>query len=142
VRVRVRVRVKTRMVNFIQRTMAHPAMQLLFWLQFAAALTIFTYLITTQQNIPAGNSDTLLHFTGNFLLFLSTRLAFLKFKSQWFVLAFALIYGSVMEVSQHFLPTRYFDTQDLVVNWAGVFTGLALVILIELVFKKLAARQR
>jgi|MEHZ01.4.fsa_nt_MEHZ011105004.1_8 VanZ family protein len=131
----------TGMVNLIQRAVAHPAMQLLFWLQFAAALTIFTYLTTTQQHIPAGNTDTVLHFTGNFLLFLSTRLAFLKFKSQWFVLAFALIYGSAMEISQHFLPTRYFDTQDLMANWAGVFTGLALAFLVELIFKKLAARQ-
>ncbi len=129
------------MISFIQRVIAHPALQLLFWLQFAAALTIFTYLTTTQQYLPAGNADVVLHFTGNFLLFLSARLAFLKFKSHWFVLAFALIYGSAMEASQHFLPTRYFDPQDLMANWAGVFTGLALAILIELGCKKLAARQ-
>ena len=135
------VRVTRRMVNFIQRAIAHPAIQLLFWLQFAAALTIFTYLTTTEQFIPAGNTDVVLHFTGNFLLFLSTRLAFLKIKSHWFVLSFALIYGSAMEISQHFLPTRYFDAQDLMANWVGVFAGLALAILIELLFKKMAARQ-
>ena len=129
------------MVSFIQRAIAHPAVQLISWLQFAAALTIFTYLTTTPQHIPAGNTDVILHFSGNLLLFLSARVAFLKFKSHWFVLSFALIYGSAMEISQYFLPTRYFDPQDLVANWLGVFAGLSLALLIMFVFKKIAARQ-
>jgi VanZ family protein len=120
----------------------HPATQLLLWLQFAAAITIFTYFATATLHIPAGNTDSFLHFTGNFLLFLSARLAFLKFKGHWFVLAFALIYGTAMEAFQHILPSRYFDPQDLVANWLGVFAGLALALLIELIFKRIFSEKR
>lgn len=114
----------------------HPLVQIIIWLQFAAALTIFTYYATTP-NATVGNSpDVLLHFLGNFLLFLSARIAFLRFKSIWFVLIFALIYGTAMEISQHFLPTRYFQPTDLIANWLGVLGGLVLSFIIEWLYKK------
>lgn len=129
------------MVDRISKLLVHPAVQLIFWLQFAAALSIFAYFTTTPQIIMGDNTDVVLHFTGNFLLFLSARLAFLQIKRNWFVVVFALIYGTAMEIAQYFLPTRYFDPQDLMANWVGVFAGLALALLIELICKKLAKNQ-
>ncbi len=117
----------------------HPATQLLLWLQFAAAITIFTYFATTPVHLPPGNTDNFLHFIGNFLLFISARLAFLKFKGHWFVLLFALIYGTAMETVQNFLPTRYFDPQDLLANWCGVFAGLLLTLYLGVICKKVFA---
>ena len=81
-----------------------------------------------------------LHFLGNFLLFLSARTAFLMIKSHWFVVAFALIYGSLMETAQYFLPSRYFDALDLLANWLGVLAGFILAVLIEFGYKKLRER--
>lgn len=128
-------------VESIRKILFHPVVELLLWLQFAAAITIFTYFATATVHIPAGNTDSVLHFVGNFLLFMSARLAFLKFQGLWFVLAFALIYGTAMEVSQYFLPTRYFDPQDLLANWLGVFAGLSLALLIEFVVRKWIAKR-
>lgn len=128
------------MTDFIDKLIAHPATQLLSWLQFAVAITIFTYYTTTPIFIPAGNTDSALHFLGNFLLFLSARVAFLKIKGHWFVVIFALIYGSLMEIAQYFLPSRYFDALDLLANWLGVLAGFALAIVIELAYKKLRQR--
>lgn len=128
------------MTDFIDKLIAHPATQLITWLQFAVAITIFTYYTTTPIFIPAGNTDMALHFLGNFLLFLSARTAFLMIKSHWFVVAFALIYGSLMEMAQYFLPSRYFDALDLLANWLGVLAGFILAVLIEFGYKKLRER--
>ena len=128
------------MTDFIDKLIAHPATQLITWLQFAVAITIFTYYTTTPIFIPAGNTDMVLHFLGNFLLFLSARTAFLMIKSHWFVVAFALIYGSLMETAQYFLPSRYFDALDLLANWLGVLAGFILAVLIEFGYKKLRER--
>ena len=128
------------MTDFIDKLIAHPATQLITWLQFAVAITIFTYYTTKPIFIPAGNTDMALHFLGNFLLFLSARTAFLMIKSHWFVVAFALIYGSLMETAQYFLPSRYFDALDLLANWLGVLAGFILAVLIEFGYKKLRER--
>lgn len=128
-------------IESIRKVLFHPVTEMLLWLQFAAAITIFTYYATAPVHIPAGNTDAVLHFVGNFLLFSSARLAFLKFKGHWFVLAFALIYGSAMEASQYFLPRRYFDPQDLLANWLGVFAGLSLALLIEFAVRKWIAKR-
>ena len=128
------------MTNFIDKLLAHPATQFIAWLQFAAAITIFTYYTTTPIFIPAGNTDMALHFIGNFLLFISARIASLKVKGHWFVLAFALVYGSLMETAQYFLPSRYFDALDLLANWLGVFAGFALTVIVQLSYKILAKK--
>ena len=114
----------------------HPLVQILIWLQFAAALTIFTYYATTPDATVGSSPDVVLHFLGNFLLFLSARIAFLRFKSIWFVLIFAFVYGTAMEMSQHFLPTRYFQPTDLIANWLGVLGGLLLSFAMEFGYKK------
>lgn len=125
----------------LKKILHHPLTELVLWLQFAAALTIFAYYATTPVHIPAGNTDVALHFIGNFLLFSSARLAFLKFKGHWFVLIFVLIYGTAMEASQYFLPTRYFDPQDLVANWLGVLAAFLVSLLIEFLIKTIFSKE-
>lgn len=123
----------------INQFLLHPFVQIVIWLQFAAALTIFSYFATTPNLVPTDSPDVVLHFLGNLLLFLSARIAFLRFKSVWFVVVFALIYGTAMELCQHFVPTRYFQPSDLVANWLGVFAGLLLTLLVEIIFNRTLA---
>jgi VanZ family protein len=123
----------------ISGLIAHPVVQIIIWLQFAAALTIFSYFAITPNVIQGDTPDVALHFLGNFLLFCSARIAFMRVKSVWFVLVFALIYGTAMEIAQHFVPSRYFQPTDLIANWLGVLAGLVLALVLNIAYKKLIA---
>jgi len=124
-------------LNKIDRLIANPWFFTFCIIQFAAALVIFAYYALTPGVMAGSYPDWLLHFAGNILLFLSARLAFLRVKNLWFVVIFALAYGTSMEIAQHLVPARYFDPRDLLANWAGALTGLMVTLALQWGYRRL-----
>lgn len=110
--------------------------------QFVLALGLFTYYALSPEGMAGRYPDEVLHFVGNLLLFLSARLAFLRLGNIWFVVMFALFYGTCMEFAQHLMPRRYFDAGDLIANWLGVGGGLLLSLFLHGIFRFLKKRKK
>lgn len=71
-------------------------------------------------------TDTLLHFTGNVLLFLSAWLAGYGRISVWLMLAMLVPYSLLVELAQWLAPSRVPNGSDMLTNVLGLLTGLVI----------------
>lgn len=109
----------------------------LYRLQFVVAIAIFTYFtLSSDPRINVANTDKYWHFLGNFLFFLSARLAVLRLGNIWFVLGFVLFYGAAMELAQNLVPQRTFDLRDLGANALGVLAGFIVALVAQWVLAR------
>ena len=77
-------------------------------------------------------SDKLSHFVSYFFLGLLAFLSFgknLKFKS---IVIFLILFSLLMEVLHLYIPSRFYENLDLVMNFLGLIVGLFLIKLKDL----------
>lgn len=98
----------------------------------ALMLIVFTYfgLAKGGGGLPVLlPSDLALHFAGYLVLAATVRFSFI-----WHTLAIVsglFAYSFVIEVIQHFIPTRFFDLWDLLANLCGILAGTAIGVLVN-----------
>lgn len=96
-------------------------------LQFGLMLIIYTFLGLTRSTgtmVPAYN-DLVMHFSGYVVAGISISFAWPR-TTYWQRGLFLLCYSIAIEIGQHFLPPRTFSLLDILANFTGILTGLAL----------------
>ena len=58
-----------------------------------------------------------------------------KFKTHYLIF-FSIIYAISDEVHQHFIPNRYFDVYDVIVDIVGIFIGILTYMILMKVYNK------
>lgn len=105
-------------------------------LQFFIILTLFTYL-GLSRSLPAathGVNDLALHFAGYVILVISGMVAFSKYHIT--VPVMLLVYSTLIEILQYFLPYRTFSLLDIIANLSGLLVGSILWIVILKIITK------
>lgn len=93
--------------------------------QFVLAVCIFTYAALMPASVlQTRGTDTLLHFSGNVLLFLSAWLAGYGRISVWLMFAMLVPYSLLIEMAQLLTPSRVTNGGDMLTNTLGLLTGL------------------
>ncbi len=99
---------------------------------FFSALVVISILafLPNYNSLPdvISLSDSVNHTAAFFVLTLLCRFAFPTLASHYH-LFFMFLYGVFIEVVQHFLPTRFGDPMDILVDMLGI--ALAYVIILK-----------
>ena len=103
------------------------------WIVFIALLTLIPGKALPQIDWNFLSLDKIIHFT---IFSIMTFLGSVSFKTKaglrrtitpiLISLLIAILYGSILELMQSFIPDREFDYADLVANIGGSVTGLVL----------------
>lgn len=117
--------------------------RIFFWiriLQFILAICIFTLVALMPSSlIQTNQSDSLLHFIGNLLLFLSAYVAIGSRLKLWLLGLLLLPYSMLVEASQWLTLTRHVDPNDAIANISGLICGYILVVAAEWCWKRIKA---
>ncbi|MFH0710377.1 MAG: VanZ family protein [Pseudomonadota bacterium] len=89
--------------------------------------SVIEYLALTPQHIEAmdGMWDKQNHFVAFFVLFILISFAYNHF-SEVKKIALLLLVGFQIEVTQYFIPGRFFSTLDIVADSIGILIGVVL----------------
>lgn len=109
-----------------------------FWLFLLAT----TYLSLTSR--PPGAlevfSDKILHSVGYFLLMMSCNLAYCPYRKLPGKILLLLGFSIIIEVIQHFIPTRQFSWLDIIANLTGLTWGLLVIVYLKPKVTKIAKK--
>ena len=110
----------------------------LFFIWFLSIFVVSIYpgnligLILKGDPTTYPGGDKLSHFVSYFFLGLLAFLSFgknLKFKS---IVIFLILFSLLMEVLHLYIPSRFYENLDLVMNFLGLIVGLFLIKLKDL----------
>ena len=102
----------------------------LIWFLFILAVSIYPgnlvglLLKGDPTTYPGG--DKLSHFISYFLLGLLAFLSFDKNRKFKFIVLFLIFFSLLMEVLHLYIPNRFYENFDLVMNFLGLSVGLFL----------------
>jgi len=104
---------------------------------YALYISVITYLSLTpiEHKISKGIWDKQSHFIAYLILFIIAKKVHAK--SNYLTCAIAcFIYSFIIECIQYFIPNRYFEGLDLIVNSLGIFLEILICrLLIERYFE-------
>lgn len=115
----------------------HPVIRGIRLLQFALALSIFVFVALMPSSFvgSASQSDGVLHFIGNFLLFSSAAVAFLNTKPLKLIFICLVPFSLLVELAQWFSPSRQVDPRDMLYNISGLLSALAISYCVAFTYK-------
>ncbi len=102
-----------------------------FWLLLAGVIGGSLYPLPPGS--MQGGLDKVVHFSTYLILFISLDLAFASSRRLLTKLVLLLFCSWLIEVAQHFMPTRQYSLGDLLANLAGLVLGLLLVLLLKMI---------
>ncbi len=114
--------------------MSHKGLLIFGRVQFVVLLVIASYLLFTpvdEDSALGSMSDSVLHLGGWLGLGFSLWGALLKKPLPYWPWITLFIYSCVVECVQHFLPTREFGWDDIVVNAGGIILAWLLLKCLE-----------
>ena len=94
------------------------------------------YLITPPQ-LPSINLNSLFHALEFGLLTFLVFIGFLSKTKSIYLLSFSLLYAVVDEIHQYFVPSRYFDVFDILLDSIGVVGGFLSYFLLRILYDKI-----
>ncbi len=94
------------------------------------------YLITPPQ-LPSINLNSLLHLLEFGLLTFLVFFGFLSKTKSIYLLSFSFLYAVVDEFHQYFVPSRYFDVFDILLDSIGVVGGFFSYFLLRILYDKI-----
>ena len=97
---------------------------------FVSILYLLIFYSNNSHNISFDHLDKIIHFFLFFVqafLIMQTIFSFqsnIKVKNLLIIFILLIIFGSIMEVQQIYLPLRKFEYNDLLFNLLGITSGL------------------
>lgn len=94
------------------------------------------YLITPPQ-LPSINFNLILHMLEFGLLSFLVFFGFFSKAKSIYLLSFSFIYAVIDEIHQYFVPSRYFDVFDIILDSIGIFGGFFSYFLLRILYHKI-----
>ncbi|KKM81073.1 hypothetical protein LCGC14_1333430 [marine sediment metagenome] len=131
-RLEIMTKTKQKWINY---TKAIPAIFCTILIFYFSSLSNPYLIIPPQQ--PSINLNSILHMLEFGLLSFLVFFGFFSKAKSIYLLSFPFLYAIVDEIHQYFVPSRYFDVFDILLDSIGVVGGIFSYFLLRILYDKI-----